>query len=397
VCVAVAANGKLEVIDSSAAQTGKITGGNIDGSGGGVWVEGDFTLSSGSITGNKAGDANTDSIGAGVMVYGGEFTMNGGTISKNILTNGKTYALGGGVCVNNGGKFTMNGGEISENENQSTKTPTGLGVYVEDSGSQFILNGGKITKHGLTDKADNAVDVEAGGKLIINGGEISGNVTNYGAVHASSAESFEMNGGKICNNRIRSSAEGNKEIYGGAGTYLYNTSFTMNGGEISGNTTPIGPSAVSLDATASFKMTGGIITDNTTTAMATIKPLLAAGSVQKTVPFGAVSQFMDFAGKACTIELAGGKIVGNHGGGVRPTMYWNQTGTNASAQSNLRNSMTQLIISGPAVVVDNDDWDIYLASRGYVGGSTNSNFFGIMVKLQGNPVKDGYAPNIGLY
>lgn len=391
VCLAVEPSGTLEVIDSSSAQTGKVTGGNIDGSGGGVWLEGKFILSGGSITENKAGDASTDYIGAGVMVYGGEFIMNGGEISNNKITNCKNYALGGGICVIKGGSFTMNGGLISENENSSSKYSGGLAVYTEQSGSKCTINGGLITRHGLNDNAGTVVDTEADAYFTMNGGEISDNKADTGTIHLSSAAG-EINGGKICNNRIRSAAEGNTEKYGGPAAYIYNSLLTMNGGEISGNTTTIGPSAVSLDPTSSFTMTGGLITDNTTTDTAKVIPYTVAGTSggSKTVPFGAVAQWKD-ASVGAEIELSGGKIIGNHGGGVRPTMNW--SGTNLTS---VKNSMTKLYVSGPVIITDNDDYNVYLAYR-YVGGTGANNYCGLVVKLKGNPVVNGRAPNIGLY
>ncbi len=81
--------GTLTLKDSSSAGTGTVTGANATH--GGVIVQngGSFTLSSGTISDNKAGGS-----GAGVYVESGTFTMTGGTISGNTATR-----YGGGVVI----------------------------------------------------------------------------------------------------------------------------------------------------------------------------------------------------------------------------------------------------------------------------------------------------------
>jgi hypothetical protein len=78
--------GDLTVTDTSAGQTGAITGGWTDGTGG-VWVRstGAFTLAGGAISGNTA-----KNVGGGVYISGSgsSFTMTGGTITGNSAKNG---------------------------------------------------------------------------------------------------------------------------------------------------------------------------------------------------------------------------------------------------------------------------------------------------------------------
>ena len=99
------ANKKLTVYDDGT--TGTITGGNTNGTGGGVNITaGTFTLNGGNIEGNVAEN------GGGVSVTGSSsyFTMAGGTIRYNA-----GYIFTGGVLQMNSGHFTMTGGEIRYN------------------------------------------------------------------------------------------------------------------------------------------------------------------------------------------------------------------------------------------------------------------------------------------
>ena len=127
--------GKLTLTDSSEAKTGNITGGNNDGSGGGVYLEADstFTMSGGMISGN-----NSKYGGGGVFVLtGGIFTMYDGTISGN------NAVWGGGVFIQSG-KFTINGGTISGNS-----ADNGGGVYVEQEGT-FTMSDGMISGNNVS-------------------------------------------------------------------------------------------------------------------------------------------------------------------------------------------------------------------------------------------------------
>lgn len=73
--------GSLTVTDTSAAETGKVTGGYTDGTGGGVWVRstGSFTLAGGAVTGNTAVN-----VGGGGVWFGSgtAFTLSGGSACK---------------------------------------------------------------------------------------------------------------------------------------------------------------------------------------------------------------------------------------------------------------------------------------------------------------------------
>jgi uncharacterized repeat protein (TIGR02543 family) len=112
----------------------EISGNTASSSGGGVYVDGTFTMNGGEISGNTA----SASSGGGVYVSSGTFTMIGGTISGNTASASGSYG-GGGVFVS-GGTFTMSGGTISGN----TAAASGGGVYVSSSGATFTKQSGGI-------------------------------------------------------------------------------------------------------------------------------------------------------------------------------------------------------------------------------------------------------------
>ena len=166
----------------------------------GVYVSsGTFNMYGGSITGNKAQDAQ--GRGGGVYVYSGSgtFNMYGGSITGNRATGD-----GGGVCVDCG-KFTMSASADGQNIPSITgnnATENGGGMYVVGSSSTFEMTGGTIT----------------------------GNNAAYGGgVCVSKNGSFEMSGSScITNNKADS--------YGGGVHISYaSATFTMKGGSITGN------------------------------------------------------------------------------------------------------------------------------------------------------------------
>ena len=151
--------------------------------------------------GSGAGNGNITHAngvnGRGVLVGSSRvkttfFLMYGGTISGNRI-NGQD---GAGVRVHNA-SFKMYGGTISENHVEGTPSDGGGGV-------------------------------NARGKFIMYGGEISSNTSNgdCGGV-AVVGDSFEMHGGIISGNTATGDC-------GGVG--LWNDSFTLSGGTISSNT-----------------------------------------------------------------------------------------------------------------------------------------------------------------
>ena len=120
------------------------------------------------------------------------FLMYGGTISGNRI-NGQD---GAGVRVHNA-SFKMYGGTISENHVEGTPSDGGGGVNAR---GKFIMYGGEISR--------NTSNGDCGGVAVV-------------------GDSFEMHGGNI---------SGNTATGDGGGVGLWNDSFRLSGGTISGNT-----------------------------------------------------------------------------------------------------------------------------------------------------------------
>ena len=213
---------------------GSITGNRATGDGGGVYKSGSnssFNMYGGSITGNTA-----NSYGGGVYVDGGGFTMSGGTIggTKTGETNTATYG-GGGVYAK--ANFEMTGGSITGNE-----TNRGGGVYVTGKGS-FTMSASadgqnipSITGNNATENGGGVYVVGSSSTFKMTGGSIGGTNENDantayrgGGVCVSKNGSFEMSGSScITNNKADS--------YGGGVNINYaSATFTMKGGSITGN------------------------------------------------------------------------------------------------------------------------------------------------------------------
>ncbi len=171
---------------------GKITG-IINSSGGvdeasGVIIGANavFNLYNGSICDNTL-YTNGTTLKAGAVEVNGTFNMYGGSIKNNQGTrwNGADSSNIGGVLVSSTGKFIFMGGEISGNRSTDSRRSSGTfhggAVYV--NGGYFKMTGGVIkdNKAGQrnVDGSGGAVYITAGGKFIMESGEISGNNTSH--------------------------------------------------------------------------------------------------------------------------------------------------------------------------------------------------------------------------
>ena len=229
----IAVNGNLTLIDSSTGHIGKITGGNTNGPGGGVYNYGMFTMSGGTITGCSASQGGgvfvaqngtfnmndgtiktckAKSDGGGVYNYG-TFTMSGGTITNCFELNVTSDNIrGGGVFVAQNGTFTMSGGTIS---GCSTKNQCGA-VYVY-SDSKFNASGAPVIKDNTWGHNEPNNVVFQGGSIHVTGaltegaeiwvkagkgdtvavpGEPSGSGTSY-TITAADAACFHGDGGGL--------------------------------------------------------------------------------------------------------------------------------------------------------------------------------------------------------
>ena len=245
---------------------GSITGNRATGDGGGVYKSGSnssFNMYGGSITGNTA-----NSYGGGVYVDGGGFTMSGGTIggTKTGETNTATYG-GGGVYAK--ANFEMTGGSITGNE-----TNRGGGVYVTGKGS-FTMSASadgqnipSITGNNATENGGGVYVVGSSSTFKMTGGSIGGTNEN----DANTAD----RGGGVCVDcgkfTMSASADGqnipsitgNNATENGGGVYVIGSSstFEMTGGSITGNNAAYG-GGVCVSKNGSFEMSGSsCITNN---------------------------------------------------------------------------------------------------------------------------------------
>ena len=215
---------------------GSITGNRATGDGGGVYKSGSnssFNMYGGSITGNTA-----NSYGGGVYVDGGGFTMSGGTIggTKTGETNTATYG-GGGVYAK--ANFEMTGGSITGNE-----TNRGGGVYVTGKGS-FTMSASADGQNIPSITGNNATE---------NGG---------GVYVVGSSSTFKMTGGSIGGTNENDA----NTAYRGGGVCVDCSKFTMSASAdgqnipaITGNNaTENGGGVYVIGSSSTFKMTGGTI------------------------------------------------------------------------------------------------------------------------------------------
>lgn len=127
-----------------------------------------------------------------IVVVHGEFNMYGGTLKG---ANDPDINDRGVQIDNDNGKFTMYSGEIT-------------GVRAWDTGGvlvlkgSFIMNGGKISNNTVSSSAAGAGVTAYGSttSITINGGEISDNNGGFGVATRDGAK-LEINGGKVINNR----------------------------------------------------------------------------------------------------------------------------------------------------------------------------------------------------
>lgn len=275
--------------------------------GGAVWTDGTATNYDPSFLDGEDVSQRTQYTNAGVYAeaytytYGSLFWEQTVTVNPHALvevqsgatlnmysgvkiTNHETRAgngIGGGIHVS--GELNMHGGEISCNAVTNCSQGTaGAGVYVGSSSSSdrgvFYFLGGKIMRNSVasvgTQRCASGVGVGVfGGKLEINGGEIS---FNCGATGNSGSNNLGADGGGVqghMNESINLAAEIEMQSgsisnnwtggYGG-GVALWRSTFTMSGGNVSGNEAAWGGGICVNSATtwAYAQIRGGTISEN---------------------------------------------------------------------------------------------------------------------------------------
>ena len=208
------ANGNVIHIYGTVIITGDgvITGGMTIGNGGGINAQQSsvVTLNGVTITGNVAW------CGGGIMSKG-TLVINDALITNNKATNyNASVASGGGVFIQQRGSFTMNGGEISNNEAiyQGGGVALRPDVYLNKdplNAPKFVMNGGSITNNKCsfaqsgTNGGGGGVAVTYDSTFTLNKGNIDNNLNTVngsgGGVKVEYGALFEMNGGSVSGNR----------------------------------------------------------------------------------------------------------------------------------------------------------------------------------------------------
>ena len=179
-----------------------------------------------------------------------------------VLRNHHSGHPGGAVCVDMDGVFNMEGGLITGNQ-----APMGGGVYVNGkmamSGNAKIAGNTAVT--GFNDTLGGGVYVtgefKMSGDAEISGNSITAN-NRYGVGVCVEGGKFIMTGGYIRDNNVE-----NLSASGGGVCLYYSSSpekissFTMSGGEISGNSAYTGGGICIISGT--LEMSGGLIQNNT--------------------------------------------------------------------------------------------------------------------------------------
>jgi len=205
--------------------------------------------------------------GSYTLTIGGSFSVDGSTSSTfNATASGETLIVtlkgSGTVSLSANGNLIRVGARQTLNIDSSSLTLQGKSsnnnsvVYLNDATAKFNLINGTITGNTFTGFGSDSGAVNVyNGTFNMSGGEISGNTG--GGVYVNGT--FTMGGGKIANNAVTSS--------GGGGVYVsrYGT-FNMEGGEISNNNASVG-GGVNVAGMAPdfgiFNMSGGKISNNT--------------------------------------------------------------------------------------------------------------------------------------
>ena len=241
--------------------------------------------------------------------------------------------------------FLMYGGTISGNR---INGQDGAGVRVQNA--SFKMYGGTITDNHvekMPSGGDGGGGVNARGKFIMYGGEISRNTSNgdCGGV-AVVGDSFEMHGGTISGN----TATG---VVGGVG--LWNDSFTLSGGTISDNT-------------AKGDGGGVYFSGNTLTISDTVE--ISGNSAANG---GGVYL------KSRNLTMTGGSIINNNATGSGGGVYFNGSSFNVSGNVSITGNKRGATSTGSGLI-DGTDNNVYLPNGKTItvgGALTGSNKIGV--------------------
>jgi len=291
------------------------------------------------------------------------------TVNGTVNAPSNKIGIDGGMMERQGkdtGWLTINGnGTIN-------LTSKGILLGVHGSGQKITIDG--VTLIGLADNDSPLVRVGDGGELILKSEKITGNVCisniEYGYGYSSvivdgNGTTFTMEGGAISGNSVTGS-----RVYGGGVTVQNNGAFTMEGGKISGNSVngSIGASGggVIVREGSVFTMEGGEISDNSATG----RQWVNSGGVH--------------ASSNGTFIMSGGIISGNNisggeakGGGVK-------------AEGGI------FIMQGGVISGNNASGSVFAFGGGVYIESTRSNIGAFTMlggRIQGSTDSDGFTKN----
>ncbi|WP_155298453.1 beta strand repeat-containing protein [Deinococcus kurensis] len=235
------------------------TGADADGcAGGGLYMLGDVTLGSASISGNTA-----THFGGGAVIISScvdaecttiitpTFSITGGTVENN-RTTGTVDNGGGGLWLN--AKSTISGGVIRGNSSMY-----GGGI---DTWRDLTITGGVIERNTATESGGGIIFIRQGRTYRIGGtAQISGNTAagSGGGVTTVQNAQVTMDGGSISGNVVTGDTDG-----GGGVRVTTGSTFDLAGGEIRNNTAVKTGGGITVGG--AVNMTGGSITGNTVTS-----------------------------------------------------------------------------------------------------------------------------------
>ena len=195
--------------------------------------------------------------GTGIYVYQSTLDIFGGKI-----TGGKVNGRGGGGAIALDDKqcvLNIYGGELSGNNGRNC----GGAIFLNDNNPNNEIGGGTVNLYGgkiCNNTATNggAIYAANGGTINLIGGEISGNTSTNdgGAVYAGNGASIKIAGTKLTKNKAR---------WGGAIILIKNCSLTMEKGEMSKNEAEEGGAVSVFDTNSTFTLVNGSITGNSAT------------------------------------------------------------------------------------------------------------------------------------
>jgi uncharacterized repeat protein (TIGR02543 family) len=219
------------------------------------------------ISGAKAGEAYTIALNANESFAPTTLSYGGEAVSITLVGEGAERTLN---LSSKGSLFTLESGvtlKLGDNitlEGRSDNTASL--VKVNDGGELEMNDGSKISGNSSTTNGG-GVSVGSNGAFTMNGGEISGNTASGGSGRGGgvyiNGGTFTLTDGTISNNHTTQSGSG--ATYGGGGVFVTGDgTFEMSGGVVSGNSSHYDGGGVMVYG-ATFRMTGGAVSGNSAT------------------------------------------------------------------------------------------------------------------------------------